>query len=121
MVKLVYCVRRRGDMPLAEFHRYWHESHGPLVKKFAKAIRAKKYVQSHTIDTELNVRFVESRGLGEAYDGITEVWWDRLEDLTEAMNAPEGQAALTQLIDDERHFIDFPGSKVFMTEEREIF
>ena len=49
MIKLVYCLRKRADVSDAEFHKYWLESHGPLVRGFAQAIRAKKYIQSHTV------------------------------------------------------------------------
>lgn len=31
MIKLVFALRRRKDMPPEEFHRYWLEEHGPLA------------------------------------------------------------------------------------------
>jgi len=40
MVKLVYCIRRREDVPEDEFHRYWLDEHGPLVRSVAGAIGA---------------------------------------------------------------------------------
>lgn len=49
MLKLVYCIRRRSDVPPETFHRYWLEQHGPLVRSVASAIGAIRYVQSHTI------------------------------------------------------------------------
>jgi uncharacterized protein (TIGR02118 family) len=121
MVKLIYCLRKRSDLSSEAFHSYWHEQHGPLVKSFAEAIRARKYVQSHTLVTELNALFVQSRGLAPAYDGVTEVWWDSLEALKEGMATPEGQAAHRALLEDEKTFIDFSASRVFMSEERPIF
>ena len=57
----------------------------------------------------------------KAYDGITEVWWDSLEDLVSGMNTPEGQAALKRLLEDEREFIDLANSFIFLTEEHLIF
>ena len=33
-----------------------------------------RYIQSHTIAPEINKGFVQSRGLAEPLDGITEVW-----------------------------------------------
>ncbi len=52
MVKLVYIVKRRDDVSPAEFHKYWLEKHGPLVRSFAKVLNARKYVQSleHSVD-----------------------------------------------------------------------
>ncbi len=59
--------------------------------------------------------------MGEAYDGITEVWWDSLDDLVAALRTPEGQAASQALLEDERQFIDVPRSFIFLTEEHTIF
>jgi hypothetical protein len=74
MVKLVYCILRREDVPEDEFHRYWLDEHGPLVRSVADAIGAVRYVQSHAVSPELNAFLRQSRGSAEPYDGITEVW-----------------------------------------------
>ena len=121
MIKLVYCLRKRADVTAADFHRYWLETHGPLVRGFANAIGAKKYIQSHTVLPALNEAFIASRGLAPAYDGITEVWWDSVADLEAGMQTAEGQEAHRRLKEDEATFIDFGESRVFMTEEHGIF
>jgi uncharacterized protein (TIGR02118 family) len=121
VIKLVYIVRRRPDISPEQFRKYWLEQHGPLVRTFAKTIRACRYVQSHTLDTEVNVQLARSRGMGEAFDGITEVWWDSLNDLIAALGSREGQAANRTLIEDESKFVDLPRSSIFVTEEHTIF
>jgi uncharacterized protein (TIGR02118 family) len=121
MIKLVYCLRKRVDVQDAEFHRYWLENHGPLVRGFAQAIGARKYIQSHTVLPALNEAFAASRDLAPAYDGITEVWWDDAAALEAGMGTAEGQEAHRRLKEDEAKFIDFSQSRVFMTEEHEIF
>ena len=121
MIKLVYCLRKRADVPAADFHRYWLENHGPLVRGFAQAIGARKYIQSHTVLPALNAAFAASRDLAPAYDGITEVWWDDAAALEAGMGTAEGQEAHRRLKEDEAKFIDFSQSRVFMTEEHEIF
>ena len=120
MLKLVYCIRRHEDVSAEEFHRYWLEDHGPLVRSVAKEIGAARYVQSHTVAPELNEVLRASRGLEEPYDGITEVWWESTAALEAAMQSPEGQNAQRRLIEDESKFIDFARSRVFMTEEHVI-
>ena len=121
MIKIVYCVKRRADVAPAEFHKYWLEKHGPLVRSFAKTMRARKYIQSHTIEPEQNVALAASRGMLPAFDGITEVWWDSMEDFRAGGATPEGQAAGRALIEDESKFIDLTGSHLFLTEEHTIF
>jgi uncharacterized protein (TIGR02118 family) len=121
MIKLVYVVRRRVDVPPEEFRKYWLEQHGPLVRSFAKNARARRYVQSPTIDTPVNSLLAQSRGMGDPYDGITEIWWDSLEDLALVLNSAEGRAANQTLIEDEGRFVDLARSFIFLTEEHTIF
>jgi uncharacterized protein (TIGR02118 family) len=120
MVKLVYIVKRRDDVSPAEFHRYWLEKHGPLVRSFAKVLNARKYVQSHTIEPERNVALAATRGMPAAFDGITEVWFDSLDSLN-GLNTAEARAADRALIEDESKFVDLKRSYAFLTEEHTIF
>lgn len=121
MLKFVYCVRRHPDVSPADFKTYWIEKHGPLVRSHAKALRAKRYVQSHTLDGPLNDYARKPRGAAEPYDGITEVWWDSADDLVAALQTPEGQQANLTLAEDEARFCDLGRSSVFFTEEITIF
>jgi hypothetical protein len=121
MIKLVYCIRRRPDVPAETFHAYWLNEHGPKVRAVAETIRARRYVQSHTSSPELNDVFRQSRGLAPAYDGITEIWWDSEVDLLAGSGSEDGIAAAKLLLEDEASFIDFSQSTIFMTVEHEIF
>jgi hypothetical protein len=119
VIKLVYCITRREDVSPEEFHRYWLEEHGPKVRSVANAIGAVRYVQSHTVMPERNQALRASRGLEPPYDGITEVWYPS--GGSREATLEERQAAAQLLLDDESTFIDFSRSRVFMTEEHEIF
>jgi hypothetical protein len=120
-VKLVYCLRRRPDLTLEEFQRTWLEDHGPLVKRIRETLpRMNRYVQSHLIPGPASEGLRGSRGADEPYDGITEVWFDSLED-TGAGSSEEAAAAAMQLLEDERRFLDLPRCSIFITEEHEIF
>jgi uncharacterized protein (TIGR02118 family) len=120
MVKLVFCVRRRSDLSFEEFQRYWLDNHGPLVRRLRAQIpQMRRYVQSHLIPGPASEGVRASRGAAEAYDGITEVWFDDLASL--GGNSAAAADAGRQLLEDERKFIDFARSAVFLTEEHEIF
>ncbi len=121
MLKLVYCIARRAELSPEEFRRTWLEDHGPLVRRYAEAIRAVRYVQSHTGEDDLNAAFIEGRGLKLPYDGITEVWFRSRTDMEKGMASEEGRKAAAALQEDEARFIDFSRSCVFMTVEHEIF
>ena len=121
VIKLVYCIRRRSEISYAEFEKYWWEEHGPKVRSVAEKLGALKYVQSHLCMPEMNQALVDSRGLAKAYDGLTEVWFESEETMSQALSTPEGQEALHFLVNDEATFIDFSQSTVFMSVEREVF
>ena len=121
MIKLVYIIKRLPGMTPEEFYTRWLEGHAPLVTEVADDVKAVRYVQSHTMDTALNQQFADSRGMPPAYDGITEVWWNTIEDLVEGMSTPAGKDAHRRLLEDEKDFIDFENSYVFITEEHLIF
>ena len=119
MIKLVYCLRRRANISPEEFYRYWLNTHAPKVRNAAEKMRAVRYIQSHTCGPEVNQAFVASRGLAPPYDGITEVWWNSIEDLKAAM--VEAAEVMAMLREDESQFIEFSQSCVFLTTEHLIF
>ncbi len=120
MIKLVFCARRLPHLSRAEFQRYWHETHGPLVRRHAAALRIRRYVQLHTVDDPVNDALRASRGGPEPFDGIAELWWDSREDLQAGATTPEGRRASQELLEDERRFIDLAGSPLWVGEERTI-
>lgn len=83
-------------------------------------MRAKKYVQSHTIETPLNEGLKESRQMQPAYDGVAEVWFESEQDLMEALSSPEGQKLGAALQEDEEKFIDHSKSTAFIVKEIEL-
>ena len=120
MIKFVMCITRHQDMSREEFMDYWMNKHGPFFMQNAAAMRAKKYVQSQTIDTPLNEGLRSSRGMQPEYDGVAEVWFESEEDLMEAMNSPEGQKLSAALLEDEGNFIDHSQSSAFIVKEHEL-
>lgn len=120
MIKFVMCLRRHPDMTREQFQEYWKNQHGPLFMKNAGTMRAKKYVQSLTLDTPLNEGLRNSRGMLPEYDGVAEVWFESEEDLMEAMSSPEGQKLSAALLEDEGNFIDHSQSSAFIVKEYEF-
>jgi uncharacterized protein (TIGR02118 family) len=120
MIKFVMCITRHPDMTREELKDYCMNKHGPFFMENAVAMNAKKYVQSHTVDTPLNEGLRKSRGMLPEYDGIAEVWFESEEALMEGMSSPEGQKLGAALLEDERNFIDHSKSTAFIVEEHEF-
>jgi hypothetical protein len=119
VVKLVFCCRRRAELTTEEFQAYWRNSHAGLVRSVRAAIPTMtRYVQNHTVFGALTDVVRDSRGTGEPYDGVAEIWID----LDATAEDPEAMAtAMQQLLDDELTFVDMPRSSVFIAEEHIIF
>lgn len=120
MVKLVFVIRRLPHLSRQEFQRYWLEKHGPLAQRLLPLLGAKRYVQSHTLDTPFDDLLRESRGGGEPYDGLVEVWWESLQDLEAAFGTAEGARASEELLEDEKRFIDLGRSSLWLAEDHTL-
>ena len=114
------CLTRHPNLTREEFQDYWENKHGPFFMQNATTMRAKKYVQSLTLDTPLNAGLRESRGMLPEFDGVAEVWFDSEMDLMEAMSSPAGQELSAALLKDESNFIDHAKSSAFLVREKEL-
>ena len=120
MIKFVMCLTRKEGMSREEFQDYWMNNHGPFFMKNADTMRAKKYVQSLTLDTPLNEGLKDSRGMMNEYDGVAEVWFESEQELMAAMSSEEGQKLSAALLEDEQNFIDHSKSTAFIVKEHEL-
>ncbi|MBT8486325.1 MAG: EthD domain-containing protein [Phycisphaerales bacterium] len=120
MIKLVMCLHRHPDLTRQEFRDYWMNNHGPFFRKHMDDMRAKRYVQSLTIDTPLNEAFRDSRGMRPECDGVAEVWFESEGDMVEAMSAPDGQKLAAALLEDESRFLDHAKCSAFLVEEHDL-
>lgn len=111
------CLRRKPELSREAFQEYWEKQHGPFFMKNAHIMRAKKYVQSHTLNSPMNDAFRASRGMQPDYDGVAEVWFESEQDLMEAMSSEDGQNLAGALLNDENNFIDHTTSSAFLVRE----
>jgi uncharacterized protein (TIGR02118 family) len=121
MVKLTVCLQRLASLSREEFQRYWHDTHAPLVRAQAEALRIRRYVQTHSSpDSDFGEMLRLSRGGPAGYDGVAELWWDSLEALTVAFASDEGRKAGAILLADEKRFVDLARSPLWLGDERPI-
>jgi uncharacterized protein (TIGR02118 family) len=120
MLKLVFCLRRRPEYSSEEFQRYWRERHGPLVREHADTLGIQRYVQVETLDSPLNRALARPRQGPAPFDGVAEVWWDDPEALAASAQTEAGRVASRALIEDERRFIDFSASPIWIAREHPI-
>lgn len=121
MIKIVFCLRRLPALSPDEFYRYWLDTHGPLVRSYAAALRIRRYTQGHGIaDPRLNAA-AEVRGCAvPPFDGVAEIYWDSVEEMFTASASAKGREAGRALLEDERRFIDLPHSSLFVARDYEL-
>lgn len=118
MIRLIFVLRRKPDMSLAEFQRYWREVHGPLVAKHATTLNILRYVQVHTLEDPINDQLAAARGgMENPYDGVAELWWTNRDALAATFAAGAGREAGEELVQDEARFIDLPNSPLWFAYE----
>lgn len=121
MIKMIFCLRRREGMSLAEFQDYWFNRHAPLVKECAPDLRIRRYVQSHRTDIAELAAAPDARGCVQPpYDGVAELYWDSAEDVAAVGETKAGRDAGRRLLEDEHKFIDLANSPIFWVDAREI-
>jgi uncharacterized protein (TIGR02118 family) len=118
MIRLTFVGRRKPGMSLAEFQKYWRDTHGPLVAKYSTTLNILRYVQVHTLEDPINDQLAAARGTMEKpYDGVAELWWTNRDALVANMSTPERQAAQKELVEDEAKFVDLPNSPLWFAYE----
>lgn len=120
MIKITFCLHRRSELTREAFQDYWLNKHASLVASLKGAIRMRRYVQTHALATAFDEPIRSSRGAPEAFDGIAELWWDSLDELSQGFSTREGREAGRLLVEDERKFIDLSRSPLWFNREHVI-
>ncbi len=123
MVKLCFCMRRLPHLTREEFLEYWGKKHtragGPRA---IEILGMRKYCQVRTLSAELNREVGSSRpGIEPEFDGIAEIWLDSVEAYQRDWSSPEGMETMKGFLDDEKNFVDWSRSTVFLAEEKIMF
>ena len=120
MIKLIFCLHRLPSFTPDAFRTYWWDTHAPLVKARAPALRIARYVQSPGLDSPLDDAMQASREAQPKYDGVAELYWASEDDLNFAMTDEAALKAGAELLEDERKFIDLKRSSLTFVRERPV-
>lgn len=114
MIKLVYCIRRKPELSVEEFQKYWLETHADFGKNIPGV---KRYIQVHALGGELQEMLAAAHpaGKNEPYDGVAELWFEE-----EGLRNLAGAEGALAAVRDEANFIDFERSAIFLATEHVI-
>lgn len=122
MLKLIMSVKRLPTLTREAFDDHWQNHHAPLVRKHAEVLGIRRYIQTAPLpNPEAQQALQQGRASDPVdFDGCAELWWDDLAAHLAARTTEQGLAALKELIEDERRFVDLSRSQLWYGEEREI-
>ena len=100
MVKLVATLRQ--PVKPEDFQRWLLEVHAPVGRKMPGL---RRYVLSPSVGGVAGV---------QTYDGIAELWFDSVQDLEKALQSPEGQEAMRDVMSNVKEV------SLVITEERVV-
>lgn len=121
MVKLMFCLRRRPDLTREEFLAHWSGIHAQIAMAGGNAIKARRYVQNHTLSHPINDALQQSRGGAEAFDGVVELWFDDIDGVQRTFTDEDARRVIRELSKDEPNFVDLANSPIFVVEEHEFW
>ena len=104
MIKLIFCLRRKSGMSLAEFQDYWLNTHSKLEDQVIATTDMQRIVATFAID--------EYREEPD-FDGMVELYFNRIEDIR-AMFAGTVPAMMRK---DEENFVQMDAPAVRLVAE----
>lgn len=116
LTKVFFPLRHLESLEEADARAYWLRNHGPVIRAHAPASGILRYLQVHRIDHPLEAALRQSRGTQvEPYLGHAEVWisGDRVQ-------TEESRVAGLAAVEDERRFIDFERSTMWLAKEHVV-
>jgi len=112
MIKLVQCIRAKPDMTPAAFRAAWGR-YGELLETVRDVLGIREIELTTTLAVEANARIMVNRATAEPFQAMAEIWWDRASILEEALETPEGRAAVARINALQEEFMDLPRCAFF--------
>ena len=117
MVRLIHCVRKRDDITVEEFRKYWQSPEfNRLIQRSAEFFGARSYAKNATLLVDANLWIMEMRNIGEPFDGVIEYWWDSAAHLMNLALSEPYHVMRTEMELFQYKFLDLEKALIFFTE-----
>jgi hypothetical protein len=118
MLKITFCMRRLPHLTREEFQNYYCKVHTRVLDpEGVAALGMKRYVQLHAYPEEECAELDMGRGCEPSFDAVAEIWLEDHDAFERNWKGPAGMEALKKLLEDERNFVDWSRSVIFMSKE----
>jgi uncharacterized protein (TIGR02118 family) len=112
-VKLIALLKKKPDLPMAEFEKYYENHHVPLVLSVTPYIR--RYVRNY-VNHDSALGNLDSLS-SSSCDVITEAWFDSEEDFRKFNEAATKPETRKRIVADELKFLDRDALRMFLVKE----
>jgi hypothetical protein len=119
MIKLVFCVKKKPDISVAEFRKRWQD-HQIFTRSIAKAMHATRITHSLTLVIEENEEFQLTRGTAEPFDALMEVWWKDSAPINAGLRDKQIHEMILRMRADQNNLVDRSRSMIFFASEDQV-
>ena len=119
MIKLVFCVKKKSDLSIAEFRKRWQD-HQIFTRSIAKAMHASRITHSLTLAIEENEEFQLIRGTAEPFDALLEIWWEDSARIKAGLRDKQIHEMIMRMRADQSNLMDRSRSMVFFASEDQV-
>jgi hypothetical protein len=117
VIKLLRCLKRRSDISIEEFRRFWNDpEYAALLNNLSEMSAAISHTRSLTLQIDINQELADLHGTLEPYDGVVETCWKNAQTVLAMRNTDKGVQAVDDALAFEDQFIDREASRYFFTE-----
>ena len=116
MVKFVQCIRKKPELSVQEFRRFW-KTYQTRATELASAINAVGLTFSTTLNVEENLQVILIRGTSEPYDGLVEFRVSNAPRMMESLRSDANKRIWEEFKKLQTEFIDFENSAFFFAAE----
>ena len=94
MIKRMSLLKRKTDMTSEQFDEHWLKIHGPMAAELPGLLH---YVQNKPSERVSGVAQIPVPDSGDQIDGITELYFESVEDMETAYRTEQGKKCLADL------------------------
>jgi hypothetical protein len=117
MIRYINCVRRRQDISVEEFRRYWNSPEfEALFRRVCEIVQPLRFAKNLTLQVAANAKIQDERGLGDPFDATVEMWWQNAGELLDKFESPEALDIRQEMLDYQEQFIDIQGCRAFFSD-----
>lgn len=117
MIRFVHCIKRRQEISISEFRRFWNsEELKDLTLRLFDLLQPVRKHYALVLAVEANQDLMRERGGAEPFDAMMEFWFEnaqRFEQLSTDSEYLRLRAAMESLL---APYVDFSRSARFFTE-----